>query len=127
VWALGMVLHQLIAGGELPFDHRRARLGLMDNLDAFQWTHPKLRAAAPGAGGDQGEDDQSVSSLVVRTSSVEGEGHGEGQGEGQGQGPQGAAPVSEEGKDFLGKLLEKDPAKRLRAAQLLEHPWFVGA
>ncbi len=32
--------------------------------------------------------------------------------------------VSEQGIDFIGKLLEKDPAKRLRLVDALEHPWL---
>ena len=36
--------------------------------------------------------------------------------------------ISEEGKDFIRKLLHKDPIKRLGAAkgleEIKEHPWF---
>lgn len=32
--------------------------------------------------------------------------------------------VSEEGRDFINKLLTYDPSKRFSAAQALEHPWI---
>lgn len=35
--------------------------------------------------------------------------------------------VSAEGKDFVQKLLQKDPRKRLTASQSLAHPWLRGS
>ena len=34
--------------------------------------------------------------------------------------------VSEEGRAFVGQLLERDPAKRPTAKQALQHPWLRG-
>ena len=34
--------------------------------------------------------------------------------------------ISEEAKDFVRALLEKDPAKRPSAKQALRHPWIQG-
>lgn len=35
--------------------------------------------------------------------------------------------MSEDGKDFLTKLLETDPVKRISASDALKHPWFKNA
>lgn len=35
--------------------------------------------------------------------------------------------VGEKAKDLLKKLLEKDPNRRLSAADALNHPWFEGS
>lgn len=35
--------------------------------------------------------------------------------------------ISKEAKDLISKLLEKNPAKRYTAQQVLQHPWIVGA
>ena len=32
--------------------------------------------------------------------------------------------ISPEAKDFVGKLLEKDPQKRMTIKEALEHEWF---
>ena len=34
--------------------------------------------------------------------------------------------ISEEGRAFVGQLLERDPAKRPSAKQALQHPWLQG-
>merc|ERR1739841_336288 len=34
--------------------------------------------------------------------------------------------VSDEGKDFLGRLLEKDESKRMSGRDIRQHPWFNG-
>ena len=34
--------------------------------------------------------------------------------------------VSNEAKDFVSKLLTKDPKKRLQGADIMKHPWIVG-
>ena len=34
------------------------------------------------------------------------------------------ANISDVGKDFLRRAIEKDPTKRASAAELLEHPWM---
>lgn len=35
-----------------------------------------------------------------------------------------APVVSELAKDLVGRLLEKDPKKRMTAAECLDHPWI---
>ena len=36
-------------------------------------------------------------------------------------------PVSNEAKDLLLKLLDKNPKTRIKINQVLEHPWIIGA
>lgn len=38
-----------------------------------------------------------------------------------------AGRASTDGLDFIGKLLVQEPARRLAAAEALEHPWLVDA
>ena len=35
--------------------------------------------------------------------------------------------ISQEARDFVGALLQKDPAKRPTAKQALKHPWLKGS
>jgi serine/threonine protein kinase len=39
--------------------------------------------------------------------------------------PSGWGDLTEEARDLIGKMMEKDPAKRIRAADALHHPFIV--